>query len=50
MSMLIFQCMGCGLHYHDRRIADKCEEFCRENNACSIEIARFSIELQKENT
>jgi hypothetical protein len=39
-----YQCPACGLHYIDKNKAEECEEFCRANNACSLDITRFSVE------
>jgi|GEM_PF-3023922 len=40
----VFQCETCGLHYRDETIAQQCESFCKEHNACGIEITKHSIE------
>ena len=44
MKDVTFQCPECGLHYHDENIAMACEEFCRANQACSMDIAKYAIE------
>ena len=36
----VFVCDSCGLGYRDPVVAFQCEQFCKENRACSIEIAR----------
>ncbi len=38
-----FQCEACGLKYREKAIAEKCEAFCSEHNACSLEIIKFAI-------
>jgi hypothetical protein len=43
MSQL-FQCPECGLHYSDEQLAKECEAFCREHQACNLEIIRQSVE------
>jgi len=40
----LYQCAECGLHYEDETIAKKCEVFCKENNACNLEITQSSVE------
>jgi len=40
----LYQCEECMLHYMEEKIAEDCEEFCRENNACNIEIIKYAIE------
>lgn len=44
MSDMVFECRECGMHYKDEEWMKKCQEFCAANQACSIEIVRFSIE------
>ena len=39
-----YKCKECGLHYADEAISKRCEAFCRENNACNLEITKHSIE------
>ncbi len=38
-----FECGACGLRYADEKIAEKCEAFCTEHNACSLEIIRLAV-------
>lgn len=40
-----FQCPECGLHYENEEIAKQCEAFCKEYKACSLDIAKHSIEV-----
>lgn len=40
----LHQCAECGLHYVNEATAKKCEAFCKEHNACSLEITRYSVE------
>jgi hypothetical protein len=42
-----FICEICGLIYEDRFWAEKCEKYCEENNACSLEITRHAIKEKK---
>jgi hypothetical protein len=44
MSEQVFQCPECGLHYRDELNQQACEEFCRANKACSMEIAKQAVE------
>lgn len=46
MSNNSFTCPECGMHYKAKKIAKQCEEFCKTHNACSMEIAKLSIEAQ----
>lgn len=40
----LYQCDECGLRYEDREIAEECERFCREHNACNTEIIGQSVD------
>jgi hypothetical protein len=42
----LFECPECGLHYRDEKNAKECEEFCKANKACSIEITKNSVEYE----
>ncbi len=44
MTELRYQCPECGLHYLNKKLAKECEDFCKEHNACSLEITKYSIE------
>ncbi len=43
----LYRCPECGLHYQNQKIAKQCEAFCKEYNACNLEITQFSIETKK---
>jgi hypothetical protein len=47
MSEQIYQCPECGLHYRDETTASLCEAFCREHQACDLEIIQYSLERQE---
>ena len=40
---LIYLCEVCGLGYRDKETAARCEAFCTEHNACSLEITKNAI-------
>lgn len=42
----LFQCPECGLNYRDLAMAKECENYCRENKACSMEIAKKAVEYE----
>ena len=48
MSEQSYQCLACGLHYASEELAKQCGQFCTAHNACNPDIARQSIELQKD--
>ncbi len=43
----LYQCPECGLHYEDEKIAKQCEEYCRAQHSCSLEITKLSVERSK---
>lgn len=48
MSDKAYKCPECGLHYDDEEIMKKCQAFCAEYHACSIEITKHSLEAKQE--
>lgn len=47
-SQPLYQCSECGLHYTDKQMVQKCAAFCKEHNACSIDITKHSVESQQK--
>lgn len=43
MVQSLFKCEECGAVYEVKEIAKKCEEHCKEFNACSVQYLRESI-------
>ncbi len=39
----IFACEACGFGYKEKQLAQKCEDFCKKNNSCSLEITKHAI-------
>ncbi len=44
----VYLCPECGLHYEDKAVAEQCEAFCKEHNACSLDITQYSIENKEK--
>ncbi len=42
-----FQCDICKFHYKTRDWAEKCENFCKKYNSCSLDITKHSVKLKK---
>ncbi|MEW6062839.1 MAG: hypothetical protein AB1571_00500 [Nanoarchaeota archaeon] len=42
-KLRFYKCKICGNMYKEQNIAKKCGDFCRKNNACSTEIAKYAI-------
>ena len=38
-----YYCEECELAYFDKKKASECEEWCRENKSCNIEITKYAI-------
>ena len=38
-------CEICKFAYESREWAEKCENFCKEYNSCSLEITKHAVEL-----
>lgn len=47
MTKATYQCPVCKLHYRDENLAKRCADYCREHNACSLEIIQHSVENEK---
>ena len=45
---IYFQCEACETSYLEREIAQRCENFCRENKACNTDLMRQGIHIHKE--
>ena len=42
-----YQCSVCGLHYKNKKDADKCYVWCSMHNSCNLEITKNSLEVKK---
>jgi len=40
-----YECEECKFYYKTKEWAEKCEEFCKKHNACSIEITKYSVSI-----
>ncbi|GIU70398.1 MAG: hypothetical protein KatS3mg002_1634 [Candidatus Woesearchaeota archaeon] len=43
----LYQCEECFLFYDSKEIAKKCENFCKNNHACNIDIIKHAIKNPK---
>jgi hypothetical protein len=39
----VYLCDVCGYGYEEQVTAEKCEAFCTENHACSLEITKDAV-------
>jgi len=40
----VYQCEECGFHYEIEKRAKECEDWCKANHTCNIEITKDAIE------
>ncbi len=40
-----FQCDICKFYYKTSDLAEKCENFCKKNNSCSLEITKHAVKI-----
>jgi len=45
----IYECEECKLRYKNRKYAKKCEEWCKKNKSCNIDITKYAIINKREN-
>ena len=38
-----YKCIECWLIYNDKKIAKRCQDWCREHKSCNLEITRYAI-------
>lgn len=42
---IVFKCEKCGWLYRDKEIAEKCQDWCENNESCNLEYQKKSIKL-----
>ena len=40
-----FQCEICGFFYKDKKLAQKCENWCEKYKSCNMEIAKHAVKI-----
>ncbi len=43
----IYECQECKMFYKNKKIAEKCEQWCRKNNSCNLLIIKHAIDINK---
>lgn len=43
-SNKIYRCRECGLGYKDKKIAEKCQAWCKEHKSCNLDIIKHAVE------
>jgi hypothetical protein len=42
----LYICEVCSLSYEERSWAEKCQDYCTKNSACSLEITKHAIQMR----
>lgn len=42
---IYYICEECGFAYESKDIAQKCEDWCKENHSCNIEITKSAVQI-----
>jgi thioredoxin 1 len=48
-NQTLYQCEACGFEYKEIENAQQCENFCKQHNSCSTEIAKHALLDNKHN-
>ncbi len=40
---IVHTCSECKMKYHDEATAKKCEDWCRKNKSCNLDIIKFAV-------
>lgn len=43
----LYKCPECGIEYHEKEWAEKCEAWCKEHKTCNVEIINHAVKEQK---
>jgi len=38
-----YKCIECGLIYDDKKIAKRCQDWCKKHKSCSLKITKYAI-------
>ena len=41
--MKYYKCSECGMKYKNKKLADKCREWCKKHKSCNIKIIKYAI-------
>ena len=44
----LYQCGECKLVYKSKRLAEKCEQWCKKHKSCNLEITKHAIKNTKD--
>ena len=40
-----FKCPICGFFYKEEQLTQKCEDFCKANRSCTLEITKYAVKI-----
>lgn len=40
-----YVCAECNFAYKDKKIAEKCEQWCKKYHSCNIEITKYAVNV-----
>lgn len=43
----LYRCQECGLEFKKKELAEKCQNWCKENKSCNLEITKYSIRKEE---
>jgi len=47
-AKIYYQCEACNMYYEDKKIAQKCEDFCNKFKSCDTELIKYAVQLGKQ--
>ena len=39
----VYQCEECKFFYENKKIAEKCQKWCKKNKSCNLEIIKYAV-------
>ena len=42
-QQIVYTCSECKMKYHDEVTAKKCEDWCKKNKSCNLDIIKYAI-------
>lgn len=38
----LYECQGCNMWYKEKKLAEKCEQWCKTHQSCNLEIIKMA--------
>ena len=42
-----YRCEECLLYYTDKKLAEKCEEWCKEYKSCNLKLTKYALKINR---